>query len=380
MNSERYSGIEILKIIAIVMLVVNHVINVFSGSAVEYMPTNEYVIDMTMATTNIQFLILAILQLGSLWNDIFFICSAWFLLDSDRWSRHKWFRMLTEIWVISFLFLIAISAIFKMGGRAEAVSAQLVIKSLFPTTMSSYWYMTAYLMFYPLHPALNRILRSMSQRTLLVAATILTVMYIVLNGVWKGFFFYNTFVVWITLYVMMAYMKWYMPVFINNVKLQRIILMLSIIGYVVLVFMTNWLGLQVEALSDKVMYWSQPCNPFFVMIAISVFHIARQSQWKNVTINRLAGLSMLVYVIHGNCLLSTYIRPYEVLYIYERWGYQHVLLWVLILSMVVLTFAVCIAVLYKLLLQSRVYRMAASVEQSVSELLMRYTDALMRIR
>ena len=78
----RDSGIELLKIIAIIMIVIQHVIQTLGAEnlSISY---QDYVLDITHATTNIQhFVLICMRSLGCLGNSIFFVCSAWFLLES----------------------------------------------------------------------------------------------------------------------------------------------------------------------------------------------------------------------------------------------------------------------------------------------------------
>ena len=65
MKTSRYSGIELYKIIGILCVITSHIIY------------NDYLIDLNQATSNVQYLICAILRYsGAIGDTIFFVASA----------------------------------------------------------------------------------------------------------------------------------------------------------------------------------------------------------------------------------------------------------------------------------------------------------------
>ena len=80
----RDSGVELLKIIAVILIVISHVVLTLITEN-EYIPYSDYLLDCTHATTNVTVLLLAVMRhFGALGNWIFFVASAWFLLDSTN--------------------------------------------------------------------------------------------------------------------------------------------------------------------------------------------------------------------------------------------------------------------------------------------------------
>lgn len=72
--TDRRSGVELLKIIAIFLIVISHVTQSLENESLQ-----SGIIHLGQATTDIQILILTLLrQAGALGNNIFFISSAWF--------------------------------------------------------------------------------------------------------------------------------------------------------------------------------------------------------------------------------------------------------------------------------------------------------------
>ena len=203
--SRRNSSIELLKIVGIILIVISHVVQTLHSNN-DYVIENDYILDISTATTNIQQLTLTILRYsGSLGNSIFFICSAWFLLDNDKVDKKKILHMLMNVWVISITILIAVYII--RGGNLQI---KLIIKQILPTTFENNWYITCYLLFYPLHPFLNRLIKSMEQKILLKSTLVLLFLYVGVNYILSGRFFSSQIILWITLYFAIAYMKFYL--------------------------------------------------------------------------------------------------------------------------------------------------------------------------
>lgn len=92
--NERNSSIELLKLIAVVMIVISH--SMPNGGIGLYASG----IDICSATTNVQLVIASFFNnLGQIGNAIFVICSAWFLLDNGKVNVKKvmysaWKRMI----------------------------------------------------------------------------------------------------------------------------------------------------------------------------------------------------------------------------------------------------------------------------------------------
>lgn len=139
-----------------------------------FIPYQDYVLDITKASTDIGHIILVIFSHFGAWgNSLFFICSAWFLLKATTYKKRKWFFMLVEIWAVSVIILIV--TYFLLNG---GIAARNIIASIFPTLFCNNWYTTCYLIFYPLSPVLNRVIGNMSQKQLFRSMVVLATLYI----------------------------------------------------------------------------------------------------------------------------------------------------------------------------------------------------------
>ena len=343
---ERNSGIELLKIFAIFLVVISHVTQTLTNLNT-YVPFQDYVLNLSHATTDLQQLILTMLQYsGILGNALFFTCSAWFMLDCNTNNKRKILQVLMDIWMSSIIILVIV--LILRGGQ---IDEKLLLRQLFPTTFGNNWYMTCYLLFYLLYPSLNFVLRNMDQKLLLRTCVILTILYMGLNYIAEIFFFPSTLILWVTFYFVIAYMKRYLLHSVNRLKVNLILLLIGVIGNCGIICVTNFLGLKIDFFADQLLHWNRNSSPFILLTAIALFNIFRNMHFQSTLINYISGFSFLIYIIHENQLLRTYYRPLLWNFIYETYGYEHLLLWTLVLVLIVFLFGFCCSLFYKLTFQ-----------------------------
>jgi len=203
---QRQSGVELLKLIAILLIIINHLTQTWF----DYSGTSLSVAGMNLS----QFVLVFYRYFGTIGNLIFFTCSAWFLLDKQRTKKQKVLLMLMDIWVISVLYFII-----PLATKASFISKELILRTLFPTTYENNWYLTCYILFYMLFPFLNIILRGIDRKTHFRIVVVLSFLYLVVNNITlKGRFYITNILVWITIYFMIAYMKEYQGNYHNNLS------------------------------------------------------------------------------------------------------------------------------------------------------------------
>lgn len=340
--NRRNSSIELLKIVGIMLIVISHVVQTLHSNT-DYIIIKNYILDISTATTNIQQLVLTILRYsGALGNSIFFICSAWFLLDNDKVDKKKILHMLMDVWAVSIIMLIAVYII--RGGNLQI---KLIIKQILPTTFENNWYITCYLLFYPLHSFLNWLIKSVEQKTLLKSTLTLLFLYVCVNYVLPGRFFSSQIILWITIYFAIAYMKYYFVDLSNDVRFNILMFGIGLVGNIGIICLTNFLGLHFEIFSDKLLRWNSNCSPFLLLMAVSMFNIARSIRFENNIVNYISSLSLLIYVFHENLLLRTFYRPQMWNYVYKQFGYEQILIWTFILVVLVFGFGLITSIIYR---------------------------------
>ena len=141
--NSRNTTVEMLRIIAILMVIISHVS--FHG----FYTVERY----NWITTGLNRWFLQVVNMGSLGVDIFIILSGYYLIESTSIKIKKVSTLLAEVCFYSFiLYLCAIEL-----GIYQFKTLDL-IKSLLPTTFGSYWFFTAYITLYLLHPYINQLL------------------------------------------------------------------------------------------------------------------------------------------------------------------------------------------------------------------------------
>ena len=155
----------------------------------------------------------------------------------------------------------------------------------------------------------------------------------------------------------------YMAIFENSFAANVVFLLICTVGCVGLNFVTNIGGLYISFLQDKMLYWTNDCNPFYIGIAISALNIARKIHFTNRKINYISSRSLLIYIIHENLILRNYFRPMMWEYVYKNYGYQNILVWVFILSGLVFLFGFVGAVLYSVTIKKWVAKPVDGIYQ-----------------
>ena len=112
LDSKRSSSIELLKIVAIVLIVLNHtVMTIAKVDAVNYFPDGiSNTIDLRLATCRLDYLVLIVMRhFGAIGNSIFLIPSVWFLSQNSSTKTEKAVNLVIDTWLLSVLILASIS-------------------------------------------------------------------------------------------------------------------------------------------------------------------------------------------------------------------------------------------------------------------------------
>lgn len=371
----RKSSIELLKIVAIFLIVISHVTQTL-GSENTHVGYQDYVILLGNATTDIQVVILMLLrQTGALGNSIFFVCSAWFLVGKKVDTKEKAFSLMSTVWVIS----IIIMCIYLIVCPSY-LSIKDIIKQIFPTCFANNWYMTCYIIFLFIYPLINKLIDIIDQKQLLRITLFCSALWIIMDYVKGDLFFPSVLILWISIYFLIAYLKIYCAHIMQNIRVGITVLIIGIIGYIAQVVVTNYVGLYlIDAFSDDVLRWNTNCSPFYIMISIGSIIIALQMEYKVKFINYISSLSMLVYLIHENYLFRFYTRPAIWQYLYTNFGYSHVVLLDLGVAVILFIVSTIISMIYKETLQRAVTVVSKRIYLCIVKVYSKVETAILKI-
>ena len=337
-----------MKIFAMLLIVLNHVVQTLNTEGNYYIPFSDYFVMLSAATTEAPRLILSVLRYsGELGNTLFFVCSAWFLLKNDAVNKKKILLLALDAWVISLSILCCVLLI-----EHGQVHGFLVHSAMLPTIHENTWYLTCYLLFYAVHPVLNGAIRALDQRRhlRLCAASLLLYFGLGFAGIYIGGtqFFASRLIFWAIIYFVMAYMERYESALWDSRGLNLWLVLVGLFGGTALILLTNLLMLRGNGQLHSLLCWNQPCNPFILALALGAFNLARRHSFRNAAVNAVSGLSLYVYLIHENVLVRTLYRPALWQYVYERFGYAHILGWTVLLTLFVFALSLLAAALYRL--------------------------------
>lgn len=163
MGGQRNSSIELLRIIAMFMILAHHFI-VHNGYDVKKLPLGPERI----------FFQLVMAGGGKVGVVIFFSISAWFFLDKEQTIKSN----LKRVWIMErelLFWSLTLVAFYLVFDRAD-FGMKLMAKSFTPLSMNVWWYATAYAIFLALLPFLSKGLKALGREYhLALAATVLTI-------------------------------------------------------------------------------------------------------------------------------------------------------------------------------------------------------------
>ncbi|MGN1159537.1 MAG: acyltransferase family protein [Lachnospiraceae bacterium] len=350
-GKRRNSSVELLKIIAMIIIIIAHTIPV--GASGEHVS----VINLELATADVQYLIARLLRcFGQIGNDIFIVCSAWFLTDSKSANIKKIAYMIGDSFMISVgmvVFFLCIN---------YQLPTKFIMKQFFPVTFGNMWFLTCYLLYYAVHPLLNLIINNLDKRRLLLVNAVLIMLYCIISYVMRGsLFYYNQLIGFIVLYFIVAYVKLYLKEATGKSKFNITVLSIGVLGWLIELLLTNILGLHSEFFADKVMRWNTYMNPFYILIAVGAFCLAKNHSFHNKGINYFSSLSLLVYIIHGNQIIVNYLKFDVWDYIFYHDAYGYLLLWIFVFAVLYIGMAFVLSVIYHETLQKLVAKVSGSL-------------------
>ncbi len=382
----RESGIELIKVIALLMIVIYHCIitagnGIFVNAGIVY----------DVATESLTGRVLQVMcYMGNIGNLIFYIASCWFLVDKSSVRINKVAVIIVDCVVVSIGVVLIAMALGKEVAIADIIKSCFpltfclnwfivayiliyllhplfnmileiamalgkevaiadIIKSCFPLTFCLNWFIVAYILIYLLHPLFNMILESITQHRLLQYNMLFGVLYCVIAQINGEAFFYTDLVGFIGIYFMVAYAKKYMMKIIDKIKINVIMLISGVICLVILQCATNKIGMYVTFLDMQ--KWNKLCNPMVIVIAFSLFNIFRQIKFKSSVINYVSSLSLLVYILHENYIFRRYFRINLMYNMWCRTGQINILVFVIGFGIGLFIVTILIAMVYKQLVQ-----------------------------
>lgn len=168
--------------------------------------------DLNLPSTSPSILaIICFRGLGLIANYVFLISSCWFLTQKNDIKINKIIKMLLDVWFISIIFLIVYLSL-----RVK-ISNSDILQSVFPTIMSTNWFITIYLVLYLIHPLLNIILKHLNKAIGTLFIGISLPLFFIFYLVFQNSSLSNAIVLFVLVYIYVGLIrKFWFSVFTNK--------------------------------------------------------------------------------------------------------------------------------------------------------------------
>ena len=338
MKAQRNSCVEILRLIAMVLIVFGHQIDVYTYSGVGG------VVDFAgvFPTTDPVFFILSFVgPLGLMGDVIFIACSAYFLVESDRISVKKIFYLLSTD-VIIMCAALAVKAVL-----GDPISTKNILEAIFPTFLQVNWFVGYYIVFYLLHPFFNYVIRKLDKKGLAIVTAILFIQCNVIAfgmGDTPGSLGLKL-MSFISIYFAVAFYKKYGGKIWESKRINVIVLISSVVLYIVFRIVINHVGLSSEYLAERQYGYSHINNPIILIMALSMINLASRKEKHNKVINYFAVMSLLLYIIHKN--LQVFFHYDYIGYFLDTYGADTFIFAVFTKSLIVLGLGIILSIIYR---------------------------------
>ena len=195
LKKERNSSIELVKIIAIFLIVISHVTQtLISPDIFKHLNFSDGFFIIKPTTNISEFGLMIFRYFGALGNLIFIISSSYFLSNTEHCNKKKVLKLGINTVIISLIFL-TIYLICNVHLRKTEI-----ISALFPISHQCNWFITLYLVFIMMIPYLNIIIKKLNQKQLFRLSCSLVILYFIIAFVVENSFGLNNLIVLVSIY------------------------------------------------------------------------------------------------------------------------------------------------------------------------------------
>lgn len=290
-EKKRFTNYELLRVIAMVMVVVLH----FLSHSDSLLSLNAPVSGVRILGTLLEsFCLVAV--------NVYILISGYFGVKGS-FKPGKAISLLCQIWFYAFLILAAVMVL-GQPAKLQELGIYGAVKYVFPIESETYWFATSYFMLYLLSPVLNGAARNMTKRQLQITITGLLILFCGIKSISPVVFpvdRYGYDLAWfICVYLVAAYLGLYgLPFFKKHSLLVYAGSSLITFGMVVVL----WFGAQ--RWSSLGYYFTVPFHYNFVLCltgAMGLFYCFLKLRIREggaaAAIRKLGELSFGVYLFH----------------------------------------------------------------------------------
>ena len=355
-KKERNSAVELLRIIAMYMIVVYHC-------------TLQSGFDLESASFGLQKFTYEILQTGAIGVDIFVLITGFFGYKSGS-NPKKIISLLLEVEFYSIL----VGVCMILTGDEE-LSASYVLHTLFPTTFKQYWFFTAHIVLMLLSPYINKFIAAVSRADHLKLIAVMIVLWGVIPFFTDQDFYFNEVITVIMLYIIGAYLGKYSD---NVLAKGRNAEILTVICSVLLaggVLACGIAGKYVPAVKNLSPHFYVRLSPLVIGLAAGLLATFTKMNFRSGFINKVASCTFAVYLIHYNpyfcsVLWKKYLKSVD--YVYTKYWF----LYLLISTVVVFAACIIIEFIRKSTIEKPLNNLAGKIYDKAEKFVIKIIDSI----
>ena len=296
-GAERQSNFELMRIIAMVLIVLYHTVRHgdWANGGLFYPDEITFNIVMLHAT----------LPLGKLGVNLFVLVSGYFLITSTKSTWPKAVRL----WLEMLFYSVVLTVLFAIFDDYELTPRRVFIM-LTPFICETWWFATAYLLMLLASPFVNKLLNACGARTHLKLIIGMVIVWSVVPSLFNEYPQFSELIWFLTLYVIAAFVRLHPGYFSGCAKRYLLIGMgfyLAIVLLMVLIdvtgFTTDIWGVDsyVDALHwhDNILVLAMSVFVFLAFVKTEIRHSR--------LINTVAGTMFGVYLLHEFPLMRDYL-------------------------------------------------------------------------
>ena len=320
-NTERNTNIEILRIIAILLIVISH-----------YSVHN--VTNVNELSFSLNKILLQMMTLGNIGSELFMLITGYYLINSSKVKLSK----LLKLWLQIIFYSVGNYILFVLL-NLEPFSYTIFIKSFFPITFQEYWFASVYFIIYLFHPYINTMINNLIQKDFIKLIFLSLLVFSILNLITNQLYYFNELIQLIIIYIIGAYYGKYKDNYIDKNKSVK----LFIISVLILSLSTIGLEYLNNSMDSRFINYLYSRNSLIViMISISLFNIFKtKKEFSNKIINNVSSCAFGVYLLSETPVMRNYLWKN----IFNNYNYvSSSYLIIHMLISVLITFMVCLIV------------------------------------
>ncbi len=292
-TKKRESNIELLRIIAILMIISFHFVYK-SGYVLSDLNYNAIVVK-------------SFYFLGELGVNLFILITGYFMIKS-KISTKKIIKLVLEVnfyYIGSLLLMYA----FQHKSFETLMSVGNIFLMFFSVIFSRYWFATAYILLYIISPYLNILVNNLKQEDYKKMLLLFLTLWCVVPTIFGIFsdsekiLFYNRFIWLVIVYLIGAYIRLYQIKIFDKMNKSLIISVVTFISMILSIFaFYKMKGIFIKLNKIEVAYFWTPNSILMALLSVAVFEIFLKIKVKySKIINVVASTTLGIYLLHdGN--------------------------------------------------------------------------------